>query len=75
MHEIYEDEQAKAAGVFVPFADSELMTVTSPFWVDGFDKPDPKPAPRVGEHTNEIMSKLGYPAETQEELRKARIIS
>lgn len=75
MHEILDDEQAKANGVFVPFADSDLLTVTSPFWVDGYDKPAPKPAPRVGEHTNEIMSRLGYTAEKQEALREGKIIS
>lgn len=75
MQEIFEDEQAKANGVFVPFADSDLMTVTSPFWVAGYDKPKPKPAPRVGEHTDEILKQLGYDAERQEELKKSRIIS
>lgn len=75
MHEIFDDEQAKANGVFVPFADSDLMTVTSPFWVDGFEKPNPRPAPKVGEHTEEILSQLGYSAEKQEALKDARIIS
>ncbi len=75
MHEVAEDEQAKANGVFVPFAESDLMTVTSPFWVDGFEKPDPKPAPRVGEHTDEILSGLGYSAEEKEALKGKKIIS
>lgn len=75
MQDIFDDEQAKANGVFVPFADSDLLTVTSPFWVDGYDKPRPKAAPRVGEHTDEILTRLGYSAGQQEELKKAKIIS
>lgn len=75
MKDIFDDEQAKANGVFVPFADSELMTVTSPFWVDGYDKPKPKSAPRVGEHTDEILSRLGYDTEKQGALREAKIVS
>lgn len=75
MHEVAEDEQAKANGVFVPFADSDLMTVTSPFWVDGYEKPNPKAAPRVGQHTDEILSRLGYGFEQQEALKNAKIVS
>ena len=75
MHEIFEDEQAMANGVFVPFAGSDLLTVTSPFWVDGFEKPAPMPAPRVGEHTEEILTSLGYSAQQQDALRGSKIVS
>lgn len=74
MRDILTDEQALANGIFVPFADSEMMTVTSPFWIDDYIKPKPKSAPQVGEHTDSILTQFGYDKETLAKLRTSGVI-
>jgi crotonobetainyl-CoA:carnitine CoA-transferase CaiB-like acyl-CoA transferase len=58
--DIAQDEQVLAAGHLVAFADSELMTVNSPIEIRGQKKVTPRPAPRVGEHSEEVLREAGY---------------
>jgi formyl-CoA transferase len=37
-----------------------MRTVSSPFAVEGVEKTKPTMAPRVGEHTAEVLLGLGY---------------
>jgi crotonobetainyl-CoA:carnitine CoA-transferase CaiB-like acyl-CoA transferase len=55
----------RASGTFVDVGgdNAEPYTVVRAPWRDGVDEaPSPTPAPRVGRHTREIMTELGYPA-------------
>src|SRR5205807_134826 len=58
--DIAQDEQALAAGHLVKFADSDLMTVNSPIEIRGQQKVTPRPAPGVGEHSEQVLREAGY---------------
>jgi crotonobetainyl-CoA:carnitine CoA-transferase CaiB-like acyl-CoA transferase len=60
MDEIPGDPQILASGALVPFADGGLMTIDSPFWIAGQDKARPRRAPRVGEHSQQVLREAGY---------------
>ncbi|HEX5454011.1 MAG TPA: CoA transferase, partial [Stellaceae bacterium] len=62
--DLADDEQALAAGCLVPFADADLLTIDSPIAIAGEDKIRPRRAPKVGEHSAEILREAGY-AETE----------
>lgn len=53
------DRQMAAIGIFEEIAPG-MSTVTSPLHVEGVKKAKPDVAPQVGEHTQEILSNLGY---------------
>ena len=44
----------------MPFADGSSLTVNSPIWIRGQDKAKPRPAPTVGEHSDEVLRDAGY---------------
>ena len=72
--DIAEDEQALAAGHLVPFVDADFMTINSPIEIRGQQKIPPRRAPRVGEHSDEVLREAGY-AETEiAALRAAGVI-
>ena len=55
------DEQIAANGIFVEVDDSELgrvRTTSSPINVDGHAKVAPLTAPKLGEHSREVLSGL-----------------
>ena len=74
IEDVAQDEQAIAAGVLVPFENSSLMTVSSPFWLAGQDKVEPRRAPEVGEHNDAVLRAAGYSAEEIEEFRAAGVV-
>ena len=66
------DEQLNANGVFVDVDAPDgtgPRTVDSPIWVEGYEKAAPKPAPEIGEHTEEVLAALGYDADKIASLR------
>jgi crotonobetainyl-CoA:carnitine CoA-transferase CaiB-like acyl-CoA transferase len=59
------DPQMAATGVFVELDDPELgrvRTVDTPFQLEGHPKVAPQPAPRLGEHSREILAEIGMAA-------------
>ncbi|HJL95495.1 MAG TPA: CoA transferase [SAR86 cluster bacterium] len=54
---------------------SELLTINSPFHVEGEEKIPFKRAPTIGEHTSEILSEMGLDVEVQKDLIKRGVIS
>lgn len=58
--DIAHDQQILASGALVSFADEGLMTVDSPFRVAGEEKVQPRRAPRLGEHSDEVLREAGY---------------
>ncbi len=54
------DEQMRASGALVPFADGSGLTVASPLELDGASKRAPGPAPGLGEHNEVVLREVGY---------------
>ncbi len=69
MDEIADDPQILASEALVPFVDGSSLTVNSPFWIAGQEKVRPRPAPAVGEHSEEVLREAGY---TDLEIRTLR---
>ena len=74
MDEIHEDPQILASQALVPFSDGSSLTVNSPIWIAGQEKVPPRPAPAVGEHSEEILREAGYSAAEIGSLRAAGVI-
>ncbi len=72
--DIAEDEQVIAAGHLVQFTDAEFKTINSPFEIRGQIKVEPRVAPRVGQHSEQVLRDAGYPESEIAELRAARVI-
>ena len=63
--EVIADPQMAANRVFPEFDDPQLgrvRTIDTPMHVEGYPKQPPRPAPRLGEHTREILAELGLSA-------------
>jgi len=60
MDEFAGDAQILASEALVPFADGSSLTVNSPIWIRGQEKLQPRPAPSVGEHSEEVLRAAGY---------------
>jgi formyl-CoA transferase len=63
--DVVADPQLRANDVFVEVDDPELgrvRTVNTPFHLDDHPKVAPGPAPRLGEHTREILASIGMSA-------------
>ena len=62
--DIDDDEQMRASGALVPFADGQGLTVNSPFDLVGVEKVAPSRAPALGADSLAVLCDLGYdPAE------------
>jgi crotonobetainyl-CoA:carnitine CoA-transferase CaiB-like acyl-CoA transferase len=76
--DVMADRQMAATGVFVEFDDPELgraRTVDSPMRVEGHPKVPRTPAPRLGEHTREILAELGLGTEEIASLVERRVVA
>jgi crotonobetainyl-CoA:carnitine CoA-transferase CaiB-like acyl-CoA transferase len=63
--EIINDPQMHQNGIFAPIDDPEIgatHTVSSPLQVVGVNKTKPSRAPRLGEHSTDILRELGFAA-------------
>jgi hypothetical protein len=54
------DAQSLASEALVPFIDGSSLAVNSPFWVAGQEKTKPRPAPAVGEHSDQVLREAGF---------------
>jgi crotonobetainyl-CoA:carnitine CoA-transferase CaiB-like acyl-CoA transferase len=76
--EIISDPQMHQNGIFVPIDDPEIgatHTVGSPLQVVGVNKTKPSRAPRLGEHSTEILQELGFAAPEVASLLSAGTVS
>jgi formyl-CoA transferase len=74
LDEAAHDPQFFADGVFVPVDDGSsepYLTINSPVRLDQEQKVRPRPAPDLGEHTQAVLSELGFDAAAINELQGA----
>jgi formyl-CoA transferase len=74
LDDIADDEQMRASGALVPFANGSGLTVSTPFDVDGTHKVPPGPAPALGEHCAAILREAGYDEAKIQALREQRVL-
>jgi len=75
--DVVADPQMAANGVFVELDDPVLgrvRTVDTPLQVEGHPKAKPVPAPRLGEHTREILAEIGLAEQEIDALVERRVI-
>ncbi|MGI4812373.1 MAG: CaiB/BaiF CoA transferase family protein [Janthinobacterium lividum] len=70
------DEQMRIAGALVPGdgIPGSGLTVDSPFRLSDENKVRPRPAPAVGQHSDEILQAHGYDAEAIRQLRDSGVV-
>jgi len=76
--EVVNDPQLRANDIVVPLdgAGGKLTsTISSPIQVHGVTKVPAKRAPRIGEHTEEILMELGFDAQAIDALRASRVVT
>lgn len=76
--EIIHDQQLYANRIVVPIEDGSATpkyTVDSPLTIDGSSKVAPRVAPRHGEHTEEVLSEIGFDAPAVEALKKSGAVT
>jgi crotonobetainyl-CoA:carnitine CoA-transferase CaiB-like acyl-CoA transferase len=72
------DRQMLESGALTPLSDPDArvpLTVNSPVFFDGIPKRAAGPAPRIGEHTDEVLRDCGYGEAEIEALRSAGIVA
>jgi crotonobetainyl-CoA:carnitine CoA-transferase CaiB-like acyl-CoA transferase len=74
MDEIAGDAQILASEMLVPFKDADTLTVNSPIWIRGQQKTTPRPAPSVGEHSEEVLRDAGFTVSEIAALRAEGIV-
>jgi formyl-CoA transferase len=75
--EIARDPQMLANQILVPIDDGSAdppLTVDSPVHIDQEQKVQPRPAPKLGEHTESVLKELGFDAAGLDTLRAAGAI-
>jgi crotonobetainyl-CoA:carnitine CoA-transferase CaiB-like acyl-CoA transferase len=76
--DVMADRQMAASRVFVEFDDPELgraRTVDTPMHLEGHPKVPRAPAPRLGEHTREILEEMGLGGEEIDSLVKRKVVA
>jgi formyl-CoA transferase len=71
LDDIPHDPQMRAAGALVPYGDGDMLTVSSPIFLDGVEKVAARPAPELGADTDAILREAGYDAAAIAGLRAA----
>ena len=72
--DVTKDEQAVACGALVAVEDGSMLTVSSPFWIDGEAKAPAKRAPGIGEHSDAVLIAAGYSPEAIAKLRADGVV-
>ncbi|MCP4618013.1 MAG: CoA transferase, partial [Bradyrhizobium sp.] len=73
--DIPDDEQMRVTEAVVPFADSDLRTINTPIFIEGAKKVQPRMAPNVGQHSDEVLAAAGFNAAEIAKMRAAGIVA
>ena len=77
VEDMLDDEQAKINDILVKPSEPDVAApyvINNPVFVEGIGRVGPRKAPEVGEHTDAILSELGYAAEDIAELREQGVL-
>lgn len=74
LDDVANDQQMRDNNVFVRFADEAVETVDSPLILMGKEKVTPRMPPEIGQHTEAILSGLGFSADELRSLGEAGAI-
>jgi formyl-CoA transferase len=75
LDDIPNDKQMIENEVLVPFENDTMLTISSPIWVDGSKKVQPRKPPGLGEHSDEILRNAGYDEAAIGKLRAAGAVA
>ena len=75
LDDIPNDKQMIENEVLVPFENDTMLTISSPIWVDGSKKVQPRKPPGLGEHSDEILRNAGYDEAAIDKLRAAGAVA
>lgn len=75
LDDIPNDKQMIDNEVLVPFENDTMLTISSPIWVDGARKVQPRKPPGLGEHSDEILRNAGYDEASIEKLRASGAVA
>jgi crotonobetainyl-CoA:carnitine CoA-transferase CaiB-like acyl-CoA transferase len=75
LDDIPSDRQMIENDVLVPFENDTLLTVNSPIWIDGSKKVQPRRAPAVGEHSDQVLREAGYDEASIGQLRASGAVA
>lgn len=75
LDDVVADEQIRAIDALVPIHENGILTVDSPFIVEGEQKVAPRRAPTLGEHSESVLSEAGYTAAEVDALKRDGIIA
>jgi crotonobetainyl-CoA:carnitine CoA-transferase CaiB-like acyl-CoA transferase len=75
LDDIPNDKQMIENEVLVPFENDTMLTISSPIWVDGSKKVQPRKPPEIGEHSDEILRNAGYDEATIDKLRASGAVA
>ena len=75
LDDIPNDKQMIENEVLVPFENDTMLTISSPIWVDGSKKVQPRKPPGIGEHSDEILRNAGYDEAAIGKLRAAGAVA
>jgi crotonobetainyl-CoA:carnitine CoA-transferase CaiB-like acyl-CoA transferase len=75
LDDIPNDKQMIENEVLVPFENDTMLTISSPIWVDGSKKVQPRKPPGIGEHSDEILRAAGYDEAAIGKLRAAGAVA
>jgi formyl-CoA transferase len=73
--DVLDDPQMRANGALVPFVDGKTLTVSSPFQLEGETKVAPRYAPKVGQHSEEVLREAGYSGDEIGKLRTLGVLA